>query len=596
MERIVVRNDEDLQRAVAGTGRAQADRRLGEILLEAGLVRRGQLEQALARQRSERTRHLGRILIDSGAVDAGQVNAALAVKFGIPCISLDSLEIAPRVLAMIPEELVIRHQILPLAMLDGALVVAMDNPFDSGIVETLRFNRIDPVLPVQAPSAQIAIAHSRFYSGIDEDAAPQSPAAAEARAAYVGGGEEGAQRRPIVRLLNAILVQGVLRRASDINIRPGRERISVWYRIDGEMRHARTLHRALLPALVSRVKVIGHMNIAERRLPQEGHARLSHDGRGIDLRISVIPTVNGESVVIRILDRAAGLKPLDALGLPDAALAALRGVIARPHGLFLVTGPTGSGKSTTLYAVLNEIRGGGAHILTVEDPVEYDMDGIEQVAINERIGLGFAEALRRFLRHDPDVIMVGEIRDPQTAAIACQAALTGHFVLSTLHTNDAPGTITRLIDMGAEPCILASTLLGVVAQRLVRQVCAQCAEPDAAGSAAWPALTGSARVDARLMRGRGCADCGQTGYAGRVIACELLPVTQEIARLIGANAPAAEIAGQAAAAGMATLYAHALDLACIGRTTIEEALTLRTDGPPASQDALRCAHRILHRF
>lgn len=587
MERILIRNDTDLQRALARPGRAQADRRLGEILLEARLVDSVQLERALARQRAERKRHLGRILVDSGLVDAGQINAALAMKFGIPCISLDGLEIAPRVLAMIPEELVVRHHVLPLARFDGVLVVAMDNPFDTDIAEMLRFNGIDPIVPVQAPSGQIALAHARYYSGVDEEAViegagPGAIPAAEGHEVYAGGGEPEAQRKPIVRLLSAILRQGVLSRASDINIRPERDQISVWYRIDGEPRHARNLPRSLLPALVSRIKIIGHMNIAERRLPQDGHARLSHDARSIDLRISVIPTVNGESVVVRILDRAAGLKPIGALGLPEAALATVRDVIARPHGLLLVTGPTGSGKSTTLYAVLNEIRGGGAHILTAEDPVEYDMEGIEQVRINERIGLGFAEVLRRFLRHDPDVIMVGEIRDAQTAAIACQAALTGHFVLSTLHTNDAPATITRLIDMGVEPCILASTLLGVVSQRLVRLVCRQCAVRDEAAIAAWSATHEITRTGAGFMRGGGCTDCGHTGYSGRAIVCEVLAVTPEIARLIGRNAPVDVIGAQAATAGMTTLFAHALELACAGRTTLEEAMSLKTDLPETS--------------
>ncbi len=565
MERLRVRDAGELRQALARPGRAPPDRRLGEILLEARLLDAAQLEAALLRQRGEPTRHLGRILVEDGLVEAGQVHAALAWKFGIPTVGLDGIDIGAGILARIPEELATRHLLLPLAEIDGALVVAMDRPFDTTIAEDLRFHGIAPVIPVHAPAAEIALAHSRHYSGLDEDAARAAgpPATAEAAAGY--GGEAAAQR-PIVRLVNAILREGVLRGASDINLRPGRERIAVWYRVDGVMQRARELHRALLPALVSRIKVIGAMNIAERRLPQEGRARLDHEGRGIDLRVSVIPTVCGESIVIRILDRAAGLKPLAALGLPAPALAGVGALIARPHGLFLVTGPTGSGKSTTLYAALNEIRGGGAHVLTVEDPVEYDMDGVEQVRINERIGLGFAEVLRRFLRHDPDVIMVGEIRDSETAAIACQAALTGHFVLSTLHTNDAPGAIARLIDMGVEPCILASTLLGVVAQRLVRRVCAHCAEADPAAAA----------DGATPRRGRGCTECGHSGYRGRAIVCEVLAITPAVSALIGRNAPADEIARHATETGMTTLHAHAVALARAGITTFEEAASLHT--------------------
>ncbi len=568
-ERPRVRDAGDLRRELTQPARAPLERRLGEILLEARLIDAAQLERALARQRGDRSRHLGRILVDSGVLEPGQVHAALARKFGFACLSIDGLDIEPGVFARIPEDLAIRHRVLPLAEIDGALVVAMERPFDTTITEDLRFHGIAPVLPVYAPAAEIALAHARFHAGLDEAAeiARTSPpdSARETRAAY--DEEAGARRKPIVRLVHALLVQGVLHGASDINIRPARERIIVWYRIDGVMRQVRALHRSLLPALVSRIKILGDMNIAERRLPQEGRARLDHEGRSIDLRISVIPTVAGESVVVRILDRAAGLKPLAKLGLPPAALATLSALITRPHGLFLVTGPTGSGKSTTLYAALNEIRGSGAHVLTVEDPVEYDIEGVEQVLINERIGLGFAEVLRRFLRHDPDVIMVGEIRDPETAAIACQAALTGHFVLSTLHTNDAPGAIARLIDMGVEPCLLASTLLGVVAQRLVRRVCAHCAECD-------PAVPATA--DAMPMRGRGCAACGHSGYRGRAMVCEVLEVTPTLSALIGRNAATGEIAREAAVSGMTTLHAHALELARAGITTFEEAASLQT--------------------
>lgn len=551
IECTVVRNRDDLRDLLSRCPASRADRPIGEILRDAHLISDQQLARALQQQRTQRHRHLGRILVDSGLIEAGHINEALACKFGIPCVRLDELEIAPEVLEAIPEEVAVRHRLLPLAEVDGNLVVAMENPFDSTVNELLRFNAIGPVIPVQASAHQIALAHSRYHA------------------------ESGAGSKPVVRLLDAILAQGILRGASDINIRPGHDKVAVWYRIDGTLQHARTTPRALLPALVSRIKIVGAMNIAERRLPQEGQASLIHDGRRVDLRISVIPTVAGESVVIRILDRSAGLKPLGELGLPDTALARTRAIIHRPHGMFLVTGPTGSGKSTTLYAVINEIRAADVHILTVEDPVEYDMEGIEQVRIADRIGLGFAEVLRRFLRHDPDVIMVGEIRDQETAAIACQAALTGHFVLSTLHTNDAPGTVTRLIDMGVEPCILAATLLGVMAQRLVRLNCTACLAADSSVDAA-TIEAGGIRLSAdALRRGQGCPACNGTGYAGRAVVSEVLAVTPEIARLIAANAPVDDIERLACAAGMTRLFDHALNLVADGRTTVEEALRLR---------------------
>lgn len=455
-----VRNEQELQRIVERPF-GDHDRPLGEIMVEkAGFIDRLQLEEALRRQAQNDGKRLGRILIDMGVITDEQLQTALALRLGIPYISLELIEIPAAALSLVPNDIAFRHKVVPLGVLSGVLVVALSDPLAEQIVEAVGFHAGCRVKVVMASSRDILLTLSKYYSKFDEDQALEesrltsvTPAEAETE-----NGNDGiqvieleAKRRPIVRLLNAIVTHGLVAGASDINIRPEIDRIDVYYRIDGRLQYSRTFAKALLPGLVSRVKILGRMNIAERRVPQEGNARLERGDRRVDLRLSVLPTISGESVVIRILDEAVGLRPLSGLGLPEEIMDPVRNVLSRPHGLFLVTGPTGSGKSTTLYALLNEIRKRKAHILTIEDPVEYRMEGIEQIQVNERIGVDFATTLKRFMRHDPDTIMVGEIRDAETAAIAIQAALTGHLVLSTLHTNDAPSAVTRLMDMGIEP-------------------------------------------------------------------------------------------------------------------------------------------------
>jgi type IV pilus assembly protein PilB len=433
---------------------------------------------------------------------------------------------------------------------------------------------------VIASGREIGQALSRYYSRLEEDAILDdleiSPTRREIDADTDRSVEQQAMKKPIVRLVNAIILQAVMRGASDINVRPEKDRVNVYYRIDGKLQLQRGFSRTLLPAIVSRIKITGQMDIAERRLPQDGHARMTRGGNVIDLRISVMPTVRGESVVIRILDKEAGLRPLDKLGLRSRELTAIRQMMCRSFGMLLVTGPTGSGKSTTLYAVLDEVKKANPHIITVEDPVEYDMPGVEQIQISVATGYTFAEALRHILRHDPDVIMIGEIRDIETARIANKAALTGHLVLSTLHTNDAATAITRLTDMGVESYLLGSTLLGVMAQRLVRLICAQCREID---TSADPMMRRTLHIpDAEVFhRGAGCSSCGYTGYRGRTTVCELLPVSDAIAQLINEGANARAIKAAAIEQGMVTLTENAIALAREGRTTLEEVFAVRLE-------------------
>ncbi len=522
--------------------------RLGEILTGDFGVEECDLQVALRRQRKHCGKHLGAILREMGVVDDELLNAALGRKFGIPYVRLEALEISAAVLARIPVEVAFQYSLMPLSEHRDRLIVAMANPLDTESLDALRFNCPLKIVPVMASFRDITLAHNKYYSKFDEDEALEDSARSGMSRSHENGDpsqhlEQQARTRPIVRLLNAIVLQGVLRKASDINIRPGPREVAIFYRIDGRMQYSRSLDKTLLAALVSRVKIIAHLDIAERRLPQGGNARLMRAEHPIDLRISILPTIHGESVVIRILDKQAGLKSLAELGMGRRDEARVRALLGRPSGILLVTGQTGSGKTTTLYAMLQELTGDRPHIITIEDPVEYDIEGVEQIQIHEKKGLTFPTILRHILRHDPDIIMVGEIRDQETARIASRAALTGHLVLSTLHTNDAPSAITRLLDLGVAPYILGATLLGVMSQRLVRLICPRCRTPGG-----WPP---AGRDDGRpSFHGKGCSHCNYTGYRGRILVSEILPASPELAQAIHRAATTHEIAELAQLQGM----------------------------------------------
>ncbi len=552
---------------------------LGELLVDEKIISRQQLQNALLIQKREPGKQLGRLLTEMGLATHTQINIALARKLGIPFVKPQEFDVSPDALTHVPADVALQYNVLPLGQVDGCLIVAMENPLDREALAMVRFNTNLRVEAVIALLQDIRPALARYYSKYQEHEALEeidftlpSTIGDDAAAEII---EQEAMKKPIVRLVNAIIVQAVTQQASDINIRPEKDQINIYYRIDGKLLFLRSLHKTLLPALVSRIKITGRMNIAERRLPQDGHARLVRGDNIIDLRISVIPTVNGESVVIRILDKEAGFKPFEKLGLRPRDEARVRSILSKTYGMLLVTGPTGSGKSTTLYALLNEIKRHNPHIITVEDPVEYAMDGIEQIQIALAKGYTFAEALRHILRHDPDVIMVGEIRDLETAQIANQAALTGHLVMSTLHTNDAASSITRLIDMGVEPFLLSNTLQGIIAQRLVRVNCPKCMIEEPIDLAMRRGL--NIPDDEIFYRGKGCPACNSTGYRGRTIVYELLPVTPDIARLITQGKPTHEIKKLAIEQGMASLTENAILLAREGKTSLEEVFSVRLD-------------------
>lgn len=579
MNETIITNKADLLSAIH---RCQplTNRHLGEILRDEGALSDKQLDCALARQHEQPGTHLGDILVEMHYCSREQITTALSSKLGIPYIKLSQFEIPPQVLHMVPTDIAMQHRVLPLAKFNNHLVIAMENPLNWETMELLRFHTNQHIDAVITSGAEISRFLEKYNFQRSEDALADISDELELVAGS-GRGEEldllqsvakEAQKKPIVRLVNAIIAQGIQQNASDIHIRPGKERVYIYYRIDGKLVFSRTISRALLPALVSRIKITGRMDIAERRLPQDGHSRVIKDNNTIDLRISVIPTLNGESVVIRILDKRVGLKALGELGLSKAETGKLRRLIGRSHGMFLVTGPTGSGKSTTLYAILESIRERNPHIITVEDPAEYDMDGIEQIQIAAGMGYTFAQALRHILRHDPDVVMLGEIRDLETAQIANKAALTGHLLLSSLHTNDAAGTVTRLLNMGIEPYLLSSTLLGVMAQRLVRLNCPHCLKEEQIEEETRQRL--GLDSEEIFYRGHGCSNCNNTGYHGRSVVCELLEITPHLASLINKGASSQAIKHGALKEGMKSLGANALSLARQKRTSIEEVLSV----------------------
>jgi len=566
------------------TSPADAERPLGQILLAESLINRGQLEQALViqnQQQQQRSSHqrLGELLIQQRLVSRQHVNTLLARKFGIPCVRLEQYQIPVEVVSRVPAHLVLQYQLVPVALVGQRLLVASETPWDNEGMELLRFHTGLQLEWLMASSEDVSATLGRYFSQCDEDEALQDSGLQRAQvpgATDLQSLEQQANKRPIVRLLNTLILQGLERRTSDIHIRPTEQVIEVYFRLDGRMQRMRTLAKPLLAPLVSRAKILARLNIAERRLPQDGHARFQRGQHQTDLRLSVIPTIHGESVVIRLLDPLTGVKQLADLGLPEDQLQALQVLASQRSGLILVVGPTGAGKSTTLYALLDRIRRDGRHILSVEDPVEYQVEGVEQVQVNERKGMLFSNVLRHFLRHDPDVIMVGEIRDQSTAELAVRAAMTGHLVLSTLHTRDAPATVMRLLNMGVEPYLLGSTLLAVMAQGLIRVNCRHCRVEETIDTAVLQRLGLKQGGSMTFVKGRGCRQCHHSGYNGRRVIAELMGVDEAMALLINRHAPLPLLRQHALARGMKPMLQQAWTLVRDGHSTIEEMMNLRS--------------------
>jgi type IV pilus assembly protein PilB len=520
-------------------------------------------------------------MIDGGFIDEPGFYQTIANGLGTDFIELTDREIAPEILRFIPSGLARLHGALPVEMSGTTLRVALVDPFDLHTADDLRFALGTDIQVVVSPPEQIEELIKEHY-GSDttsmEDVLKQLGEAGELLQLREGDGEAAveaeAHATPIIRFVDLILYQAIQDRASDIHFEPFENEFKIRYRVDGALYEMSPPPRHLALPVISRVKVMANMNIAERRLPQDGRIQKQIAGRNVDLRVSTLPTQFGESLVLRVLDRSIVNLDLEALGMPDYIYKFLLEMIEHPNGIFIATGPTGSGKTTTLYSCLRKINTIDSKLITAEEPVEYDLEGIVQVPVNEGIGLTFARALRSFLRQDPDRIMVGETRDLETAQIAIQASLTGHLVFTTLHTNDAPGAITRMIDMGVEPFLISSTLEAVLGQRLLRSICRQC-RTTYQPSDAFLAELGISRADIgdkKFYYGKGCDACNNTGYKGRKGIYELLKITEPLRELINERAPTVTLKQKAVELGMITLRQDGLRSIFAGDTTIEEVL------------------------
>ena len=551
--------------------------RLGEILVQARVVTDELLQEALARAGEERQR-LGEALVAMGAASADDVLKAVAAQQELPYLSAEELPSNPPALKELSPKYLRQYVACPIAVEGTTVTVATADPTNPLLLDDLEQTLSLAIKLCVAPGPAILEAIERAYgantalqkivegmgSGADRHAEPEDD---------VDHLRDLAFEAPVVRLVNLLIEEALAADASDIHIEPFEDSLRVRYRIDGLLYDQEAPPRRLQAALTSRIKIMAELNIAERRLPQDGRIRVTGvGGRRVDIRVSTVPTIHGESIVMRLLDRSSVFLPFDRLGFSSPTARAFEMLIRQPHGILLVTGPTGSGKTTTLYAALDKINRADLKIITVEDPVEYQLKGVNQIPVRPKIGLSFAAGLRHIVRQDPDVIMVGEIRDLETAEIAIQSALTGHLVFSTLHTNDAPGAITRLQDMGCEPYLLSSVLTGVLAQRLVRRICQACRAPDHPDPAELLALGITDATGLELFRGKGCDECRGTGYRGRTGIYELFKISDATRSLIVQKVPGGEIRRHAVGHGMITLREDAWAKACAGLTTVAEIL------------------------
>ena len=556
------------------------EKQLTEFFVEHGLLQTSQAEDVLD-EIELNGKTVPQAMVDGGFIDELGFYQTIANGLGTDLIDLNERDIRPEILRLIPSGLARLHGALPIEMSGTTLRVALVDPFDLHAAEDLRFALGKDIHVVVSPADQIEDLIKQHY-GSDttsmEDVLKQLGEAGEALQLREGDGEAAveaeANATPIIRFVDLILYQAIQDRASDIHFEPFENEFKIRYRVDGALYEMSPPPRHLALPVISRVKVMANMNIAERRLPQDGRIQKQIAGRNVDLRVSTLPTQFGESLVLRVLDRSIVNLDLEVLGMPDYIYNFLLEMIEHPNGIFIATGPTGSGKTTTLYSCLRKINTIDSKLLTAEEPVEYDLEGIVQVPVNEAIGLTFARVLRSFLRQDPDRIMVGETRDLETAQIAIQASLTGHLVFTTLHTNDAPGAITRLIDMGVEPFLISSTLEAVLGQRLLRSICRHCRTTYEPGN---PLLTelGISRQDIgdkQFFYGKGCNACNNTGYKGRKGIYELLRVTDPIRELINERAPTVTLKQKAVELGMITLRQDGLRSIFAGNTTVEEVL------------------------
>jgi type IV pilus assembly protein PilB len=569
---------------------------VGEIFVTSGLVTEEQLQLAIDKQKQLKTpEKIGTLLVSMGLITERDQVKCLGEQWSVPYIDLTEVQIEPEIRRRVSQELARRFKVIPVSLSDGKLLLAMKNPLDIFAIDEIRLITGLEVEPLIATEEDIITAISSNYRQEFNSTEAVSEAVKDLEEATITITEEAGDdgfsieqlkelsgEAPVVRLSNLIISRAIADKASDIHIEPAKDVLRIRYRVDGILHDGMVLPKRAQASLISRFKIMADMDIAEKRSPQDGRISATVDGRPYDFRVSTLPAVFGEKIVMRVLDKSNISVGLSKLGLLPHTFELFETMISRTYGIILVTGPTGSGKSTTLYSVLSKLNSAEKNILTVEDPVEYELAGITQAMVNVKANMTFASALRSFLRQDPNIIMVGEIRDAETALIAIEAALTGHLVLSTLHTNDAPGAVARLLDMGVESFLIASSVAGVLAQRLLRTVCAKCKEPYTPPRDAIKRLGMNLdlldKADVSFFRGRGCERCNGTGYKGRIGVYELMPVTEKVRELILARASSYAIREAAIEAGMRTLKDDAMEKILLGMTTLEESLRVIYSG------------------
>ena len=558
--------------------------RLGVMLISANLITEEQLKKALDVQQKDGGR-LGSNLVKLGYLNEDKLASFLSKQYGIPAINLSGYEIDPSVVKLIPSEVAQKYQIIPVMRTGATLTIAMADPSNVFAIDDIKFMTGYNVEPVVATESSLKVTINKYYDQTDalqtvmdsfkkEELLDISFEEEGEEQVDIGELKQAIEEAPVVKLVNFVLTDAITKGASDIHIEPYEKVFRVRYRIDGILYDVMQPPMRLRAAITSRLKIMAELDIAERRLPQDGRIKVRVKGKEVDLRVSTLPTIFGEKVVMRILDRGNFILDLNNLGFDTKALTDFQEAILAPYGMILVTGPTGSGKTTTLYAALNTLNSVAVNIMTAEDPVEMNFLGVNQGQMKEDIGLTFAASLRSFLRQDPDIIMVGEIRDYETAEISVKAALTGHLVLSTLHTNDAPSTLNRLLNMGIEPFLIASSILLILAQRLVRKICPKCREEEKANPQALIDI-GFSKEEAETIKcykGKGCDTCNNTGYKGRMAIYEVMPVGDEMRELILEGASALEVKKTAMKLGMKTLRMSGLTKIKEGITSVEEVL------------------------
>jgi type II secretory ATPase GspE/PulE/Tfp pilus assembly ATPase PilB-like protein len=552
---------------------ARPQQRIGELLVQHGVVSPDQLRIALTEQK-RRSEHLGKILVRLGFASESIIRDVLGGALGQRSVDLARVVVDAEAVKLVPKDIARRYRLLPLTYepLKSRLTVAMADVFNVVAIDQVSasLGGDTEVVPLLAGEAEIEKAIDQFYGfELSVDGILEEMETGEVDYASLDA-DADEYSQPVVRLVNALLSDAVKRGASDIHLEPEEGFLRFRYRIDGVLRQVRSLHRDFWSSIAVRVKVISGMDIAETRAPQDGRISLTLSGRPIDFRVATIPTVHGENIVLRILDRQKGLVPLDELGLDDDLVATLKLMVARPEGIVLVTGPTGSGKTTTLYSILNHLNSESVNIMTLEDPVEYPMSSVRQTSVNDAVRLDFASGVRALLRQDPDIILVGEIRDHDTATMAFRAAMTGHQVFSTLHTNSALGSIPRLLDIGIRPEIMAGNIIGIIAQRLIRRLCPQCKAPYAPGPLELRLLGQAGNDCPPIYRAVGCVYCDQQGYRGRIAILELLKFDRDLDDLIVAQASRRDLAEAAARTGFRSLADAGVTRVLRGETSVDE--------------------------